>query len=112
MSSGPFTATPPARSTITRRPASPGGSLAPAARRVAVRCVRAILVTMLLVATLVVATLATALSAIVAILATPWLIYRLRFSPAPDRSPSGTGALLDARPGRGDDAAFAAPSGT
>ncbi|MET4223034.1 hypothetical protein [Oerskovia enterophila] len=106
MSSGPFVATQPAGSPVAQLPTSLRSLLVPTGRRVAVQCARTVLV-----ATLAVAALAAALGAIVAILTAPWWIYRLWLGPARDRSPSGTGALLDARPGRDDDAAIVAPSG-
>lgn len=111
MSSGPFVATQPAGSAVAQLPTSLRSLLVPTGRRVAVQCARTVLVATLLVATLAVATLAAALGAIVAILTAPWWIYRLWLGPARDWSPSGTGALLDARPGRDDDAAIVAPSG-
>lgn len=111
MSSGPFVATQHDGPSITELSTSSRTPLAPIGRRVAVQCVRTLLVAMLLVATLAVAALTAALSAIVAILAAPWWIYRLWLSPARHRSPSGAGVLLGARPRRDDGAAVAAPSG-
>ncbi|KZM36791.1 hypothetical protein OJAG_04930 [Oerskovia enterophila] len=104
-------ATQPDGPSITGLSTSSRIPLVPTGRRVALQGARAILVAMLLVATLAVAALAAALSATVVILAAPWWIYRLWLSPARDRSPSGTGVLLGARPRRDDDAAAAAPSG-
>lgn len=104
-------ATQPAGSTVALRRTSARSALVRTGRRVTLRVARAILVAMLLVVTLAVAALAAALSAIVVILAAPWWIFRLWLGPARDRSPSSTGALLDARLGRDDDMALAAPSG-